>query len=308
MSLRNLLNADFARLVRSRLFWISLAASAALGMSIELDFKDDPVSLILISVLLLIYVFGVFPPLFCAIFAGKDLSDGLAKNRIAVGAKRHNIYISLTAVCSAALYLNYAVFELTGMLCIAITEKMAPIPTMPNYLLSMACVVFICFSLTAILMLPVAALRRKTAAVAICIMIMPVLLVCEMSMFFKLSKPEFETHIYEYSCDGSEQKELIPLEKVLEMYPDAEVKKTEDWIDVTVTYPNEEYIGGARRAIYGFAEKFLPFGQIIKLPRADDPADAKLLKNVLSLAARSACTAAFFTAVGVLLFKRKNIN
>ena len=92
------------------------------------------------------------------------------------------------------------------------------------------------------------------------------------------------------------------------MYPDAEVRETEDWIDVTVTYPNEEYIGGARRAIYAFAENFLPFGQIVKLPRADDPVDAKLLKNALSLAARSACTAVFFTAIGVLIFKRKNIN
>ena len=104
--MRNLLSAGFARLWRCKMLWIScvfLAGEVATALWTRyIDRRDlGVVNYIDGGFFYYVAFFGIFIAVVCALLLGSEYSDGTLRNKVAVGCKRRDIYLSNLVVCSA---------------------------------------------------------------------------------------------------------------------------------------------------------------------------------------------------------------
>lgn len=108
----NLIRAHFARLWRAPVFWLGTAASAAAGV---LMWFPNAAGLV------------VLPPLYCAavfsLFFGTEYADGTMRNKLAAGHSRESIYLSTLAAALAVMGL-YLALSSPGIL---LTARLYPI-------------------------------------------------------------------------------------------------------------------------------------------------------------------------------------
>lgn len=104
--MRNLLSAGFSCLWRSASFWVSVAVMAAVAV-FELAVSYQPRLMGAEGILdnrymIFILVSGVVLSAFCSLFIGAEYSDGVMRNKIAVGHSRTAVYFTNLTVCAAA--------------------------------------------------------------------------------------------------------------------------------------------------------------------------------------------------------------
>lgn len=132
--MRNLLSANFHRLMINKAFWIT----AAFMIGIELLFvfpligQGMPMDHILFMSLQMI---GLLSSIFLSSFIGTEYHDGTLRNKIIVGHKRNDIYISSFLIGCFAITIIYLAGVLTGCL-IGFFLFEAPIFTLPQILLA----------------------------------------------------------------------------------------------------------------------------------------------------------------------------
>lgn len=160
-----LLNANFARLFKSRLFWICAAASVALGLY-EIILKIIKVKSVDYPLHPEKYIFnqsfnfsGFFFLVILAIligfFTGAE-HDGVLRNKIIVGQKRAAVYFANLITCSVAIMIFLLLFDstiiLVGLLCGG--SFMLPFGTVALYVaMHLASLLSACALFTAITML-----------------------------------------------------------------------------------------------------------------------------------------------------------
>lgn len=99
-----LIRADMARLFKTKSFWICGAAAVVLtsgNFALNLFANGDFVNCF--GVMMFGYGSNVFlfAAVFTALFLGTDYSDGVIRNKLAVGHSRRSVYMASLAVCSA---------------------------------------------------------------------------------------------------------------------------------------------------------------------------------------------------------------
>ena len=115
-----LLSAGFYRLFKSRVLWIMLAICVLLQVFVCVDnFRFEqktPEG----SVLLDDIVFSIIPALgfissaLISLLLGEEYSDGVMRNKLTVGHRRSDIYLSNLIVCTAGSFLALAALFLSG--------------------------------------------------------------------------------------------------------------------------------------------------------------------------------------------------
>lgn len=112
-----LLNAGFARLKKNKIFWVLTAFSIVLALFMIFMQYSDMIkygNTVEIEQLILNYstMIGIVIAIFTSLFLGVEYSDGTIRNKICIGHKRINIYLSnLIIVISVSLFL-YILFLL----------------------------------------------------------------------------------------------------------------------------------------------------------------------------------------------------
>lgn len=108
----NLLRANFFRLWRSKSFWACMVFQAGAGAFVPVscylyDIRHPfPRSQHLDAEFLdFIPVVCILAALFCALFIGTEYSDGTVRNRLVVGHRRRNIYLSHLVTCATGCLL-----------------------------------------------------------------------------------------------------------------------------------------------------------------------------------------------------------
>ena len=91
-----LLRADFRRYFKSKLFWISLAISAVLGLASGKRVYDAA----MVDDIYVVFGFIVFAVLI-ALTVGREFSDGGFRNKITSGHTKGKIFLSeyIAAIC-----------------------------------------------------------------------------------------------------------------------------------------------------------------------------------------------------------------
>lgn len=110
-----LLRANFARLLKSRLFWISTVFMLALGIYFPVDYynimqKEGRAISLDSGFLMFILIIPLILPLFCGFFIGTEYSDGTMRNKIVIGGTRINVYIANFLICTVAAFIISAAY------------------------------------------------------------------------------------------------------------------------------------------------------------------------------------------------------
>ena len=119
-----LLNANLARLFRSKLFWICAAASFAFALAEVFSNEELPFTYGVVSAEKPLlnksgFFFLISEAVFTGIFVGAE-HGGALRNKIIIGQKRVNIFLSHAITCSAAAVMLQFIFVsaaiLTGLI------------------------------------------------------------------------------------------------------------------------------------------------------------------------------------------------
>lgn len=274
--MRNLLSAGFSRLWRSRIFWLCVAfllvvsAGSVLNgyrMSVkyETGFNLDD------------YFWSATPyisitcAVFSSLFFGTEYSDGTLRNKLIVGHKRRDVYLSSFAVCFTA-----ALIMMAGALVGGLAGLPLPYEWSTSYstvLVFVALFILMAASLAAICTFIAMLSHSKAVTAVITILVILGLLMLSAMFYNALQQPE--------------------------TYSDMIV--TANGIEVGEPMPNPNYVSGVQRDIYEFLIDLLPPAQTMQIT-------ALSVARPVRAAACSVALSVILCIAGVLIFRKKDLK
>ena len=273
-----LLQSNFARLWKSKPFWVCAVLTLALAVlnSIEINPPDDTSWMYATGKMM---VDGgsnstIFAAIFAALYLGTDYACGTIRNKLAVGHSRANVYLaSLITVTSGTLLIG-AVYTVPSVFKTIVWGKELGVP-IGEFLLYIAILVFAMIALSAIFTLLGMLITEKALTTTFTIILAIVLLIGSAVLMDILNQPKEVTYGKVTIDSGA-----------LEM----------------LTKPNPMYIGeGLKRDIMTAITDVLPGGQIMRLETGD-------FHNPELYPLYSVGVLAVTTAAGMLIFRRKDLK
>lgn len=286
-----LLSANFARLWRSGIFRLALAANVVFGVYLDVekyfDIKRDPdyymelgerylcadgiafsgwLTLMLVAAVII------------GSFVGTEYSDGTIRNKLMVGHKRSTIYLANFIVCAAAslILLIELLTVILGLGKFLFTASYMSVGEIISYTLS-GCLTMI--ALSAILVFITMLIHNKAAG-SVTVLIMVMLLLCSaLHIDDRLRAPEYHSGI---TIVGTDAETGMPV------FEKEETK-------------NPNYLEGTKRQIYQSLYDALPACQFVQIQWEN--AD-----RIPIMAAYSLGITVVFTVGGLLLFRKKNLK
>lgn len=279
-----LLRADFARLLKSKVFWFCLlfVFLSEVFSSVGLYRETKSITGYLAHCDSLLFdvcaQMIIIAAIFSGLFVGTDYSNGTIRNKIIVGHTRTEIYLSNLIVCSSALL----IIQLVGMLT-AVGIGFPLVGNMEKSFLSLFVLSLISFAttiaLSALFLLIAMMIHSKAHSVVAAIIVAIVLLIGAFVIGDGLNQPEYTSSVT--------------------------VSVAEDGVDNSdnqmVMEKNPYYISGAKRDLYEFLYDFLPGCQMMQISEQNPEHPARLPVYSLSIILAT-------TACGVLLFRKKDIK
>lgn len=275
--MNKLLAANFMRLKKSKVFWGAAVFMTVMGFIFAILQKrtlDQGFEATLEGgVFQYVAFIGFVTAVFCAIFVGTEYSDGTLRNKIIVGHKRSEIYLSTFVMCACAAaavcilcmvcYLGLGLMLLGGF-----ASGFAVIFPMTVSVI----VLSICFS--AIFTLIALLCHNKAASAVLCILLALILLFAGSFLRSSLDEPEFYGGYYMDETGELRQEEM---------------------------QPNPRYISGTTRKVYEALLDITPGGQQLQLASGD-------VEKPWMLTVYSIGLAALATAGGIIFFKKKDLK
>ncbi|MCI8992940.1 MAG: ABC transporter permease subunit [Eubacterium sp.] len=215
----------------------------------------------------------IFLSVFCSLFMGTEYSDGTIRNKIIIGHKRTDIYLSNLLTCLfVSLIMCFAHFA--AYLCVGIPLFGFFEIDLKVILLFLFTVMILAFAFSAIFTMIAMAISNKALVSVICILSTFLLIFIGSYLNNRLMEPET------YSA-------YIPAENGA--------------VSEAVEEKNPTYLSGKKREVYQFVFDFLPGGQLVQCTMMT-------AVHPYRLSAYSAVIFAGTTLVGAVLFRRKDIK
>ncbi|MBQ8356761.1 MAG: ABC transporter permease subunit [Clostridia bacterium] len=279
-----LLHAGFARLFKSKIFWIGIAALAGLAAFACIGRYRDavilphagyntPDGLLFIGAM---YA-PIWVPVFVSLFVGTEYSDGTMRNKVTVGHSRLAVYLSNVVVCTAGVLVMHLVY-IGVMLGLGLPLLGGFVEISANVLV----IFFFCSLATMValtsVMVGVGMLIHSKATGAIVAMLLGLaLLLGALSINQVLNAPEIIT-------DGitvNEAGELVQVEP----------------------YRNPKYLAGGKRAFFQFLNECLPGNQMMTIGQS-----VALPRDVWHLPVYAVLLTVVVTLGGAYIFRRKDLK
>lgn len=272
--MRNLLSAGFYRLVRYRLFWITLIGYMVISVLKVIDeyqIANDLNNQFTIDYTLFDMqpILGFFLAVLTSIFLGDEFRGGPIRNKIIAGYSRNIIYCSNFIVMSVAaiveLLAGYLVSFITGLVLgdgYSTNGKQIVILIM----ISIGFVVVYSALFTAIALVT----GKRTATVAACLIITGLMLFSAILIISRLEAPKQISDMV-LTADGV----------VVQEEP----------------HDNPLYVEGTKKQVLTVIQKLLPAGQAIRIAQREGSFDM-LLYSLLVIV--------FVTSGGMAIFYRKD--
>jgi ABC-type transport system involved in multi-copper enzyme maturation permease subunit len=271
-----LLNAEFARLFRSKILWLMALIMFVWSVTVVLSALIEPHPATIDTDFLMFICFeGFFYALFISIFIGTDYSDGTIRNKIIIGHKRSDIYLSKFIVCFVGaniINLSWLVVQLgIGLPLLGVNPD-----SIRLLVISIGINVLLTGAYTAIFTLTVMLTKNKAAGVVAAIIVFMALLLSGSMTYNSLAEPENITM-------GTVTDTVDGEEKVIDF----------------VSEPNPKYLTGEKREITTHIVDIIPGGQSIRLIQHE----VSDFMPIYSLA-----VIVVVTAAGIANFNKKDIN
>lgn len=273
-----LLHANFARLVKNKVFWGELLCLLVLQILIcvtnyiDMQRYDYILSLDELAFNFM-QVQGILIAVFCSLYVGTEFSDGVIRNKIMIGHSRLHIFLSNFITCCVVSILHY-VFSVIVVCAIGTPLfgffKMPVTTFMQMLLLGL----LLCISFSALFNL-IAMLTNKTHSAIIGLLLIFAMLMLTSYLSSTLSAPPVYENQPVFDSTGS----IVGVENIV----------------------NTNYVSGIKRHIYQFLIDFLPVGQSITI-------SVGAVENPLQMGIYSVILAVVSTLAGILIFNRKNLK
>lgn len=170
-----LLRADFARLIKNRVFWICAACTFSVSMiNIIVEYLSYSHDLNRLQVFLMKDAASVmiFSSVFSAMYIGTDCAYGTMRNKIIAGRSRAAIYSSnLIVTCAAALFMRVLSWAGELIFGYAVGGRISELALKNGLALSMTAMVFTLFSACSVFTLIGMFSSSKAVTAMLCIMI-----------------------------------------------------------------------------------------------------------------------------------------
>lgn len=272
----NLINSNFIRLRKNKLFWLLIFFSIALALfMIYTQYSDmkryDEV--IEVEQLMLNYstMIGVVIAIFTSLFLGVEYSDGAIRNKISIGHKRLNIYLSNLIIVSIVSLFSYILFMIV-VTAIGIPLFGKITMSIPTLLKLIGCIFATILAYSSIFTFIAMMISNKTVTSIISIMLAFVMIFYSLMAFDRLSQPEYIDTLI--NNDGIQ-----------------EIVKTK----------NRHFLKDDKKKLAQFSIDIIPAGQMYQLAGRSVP-------NLKVLPLYSLGEFIVFTGIGILLFKKKELK
>lgn len=274
-----LLNANFMRLKKSKIFWsaaIFMTGLALLMIYSNYKAMSEGYEVTLEGTLFAFTTFmGMVIACFVSLFTGTEYSDGTIRNKIIIGHSRVEVYMAnliTSMIGSVILALIYIFVYVGGSL--PITGWF--VGEMKITLGSLGCALLLCAVFSAIFTF-IAMLNQNKAVVAVISLIVSLVILFAGSYLKNiLAEPEYYEGVVYMTEEGVMER-------------DKKIK-------------NSRYIEpGLQRDIYEFLDEFLPGGQQLQLSQSEvaEPFNYMGYSSIITLAV---------TGCGVIAFRRKDLK
>lgn len=271
-----LLNAGFTRLRKNKLFWLLTIFSIGLALfMIYTQYSDMKKyeEVIEVEQLMLNYstIVGIAIAIFTSLFLGVEYSDGAIRNKISIGHKRTNIYLSNLIIVTITSLFSYIVFL---VIVASIGIPLFGTITLPisKLLMLLGCIFVTIIAYTGIFTFLAMIISNKTITAVVSIMLAFGMMMNAMICFNKLEAPKT---IQQASIVNGETK----------------IKEV----------PNPRYLSEDKRKIYQIMVDINPAGQMFQIAGRTAP-------NLKVLPIYSLGVLVISTGVGLILFKKKELK
>lgn len=271
-----LLNAGFTRLRKNKAFWLLTIFSIGLALfMIYTQYSDMKKyeKVIEVEQLMLNYatIIGIVIAIFTSLFLGVEYSDGAIRNKISIGHKRINIYLSNLAITSITSLFSYVLF----MIIIAIIG----IPLFGGVTMSMlvllkliGCIFVTIIAYSSIFTFIAMMISNKTITAIVTIVLAFGMMFYSLMEFDRLSQPE---------------------------YIDTMIMK--DGMQEIINTKNKHYLEGEKRKLIKLSIDIIPAGQMFQIA-------GRVAPNLKVLPLYSLGIIVIFTGAGLVLFKKKELK
>lgn len=271
-----LLRAGFTRLRKNKLFWLLTVFSIGLALfMIYTQYSDMKKyeEVIEVEQLMLNYsmMVGIVIAIFTSLFLGVEYSDGTIRNKICIGHKRVNIYLSNLIIVTLTSLFSYILF-LIIVASIGIPLFGAITITQSKLLMLLGCIFVTVIAYSSIFTFLAMIISNKTITAIVSIMLAFALLMNAMICFSKLEAPKTIT---EAAIVNGETK----IEEV----------------------PNPKYPSEKQKKLYRTMLDINPAGQMLQLA-------GRVVPNLSILPLYSLGIIVVFTGTGLVLFKKKELK
>ncbi|MBO5163546.1 MAG: ABC transporter permease subunit [Ruminococcus sp.] len=281
-----LIKANFARLFKSVFFKVCIIFSAGLGILLDFsryaDIQKNPEiyeglgaqykaadGFVFSGALYIVFAAAAF----VGIFLGTEYSDGTIRNKLMVGHKRWEIYLSNFIVCLTANITFLLVFIITtlGVGELLLSASYLSFTQIVVFTLSQ-CAAMAAF--TAILVLFSMIIQSKATGSVTALILTVVMVFATLYISAKLEEEEYYTTRVSYTG---------------EIYDEPQTRK------------NPAYIAGTKREIYEFLNNALPVNQFYQVTKNTE-------ENIGIMAVYSAILIVLSSGVGIVIFRKKDLK
>lgn len=271
-----LLNANFTRLRKNRLFWLLTIFSIGIALFMVYtqysDLKRYGTALE-IEQLMLNYstIIGVISAIFTSLFLGVEYSDGAIRNKISIGHKRINIYLSNLIVVVITSLFSYIVFlGIVSIIGIPLLGKITI--TLLQLFMLLGCIFVTVIAYSSIFTFFAMIISNKTITAIVCIILSFGMMMIALTCFNILETPKT---IQEATMVNGETK----IEEV----------------------PNPKYPSEKKKKVCQTILDFNPAGQMFQIA-------GRSAANLKILPLYSLGILVIFTGAGLVLFRKKELK
>lgn len=277
-----LLHADFSRLLKSRVFWLGMAVMIGLPLcAVCVRYHDllTAPEYVWETADGLWFIGGIYIAVllsvFISIWTGTDYNDGTIRNKLTIGHTRCAIYCSNLITCTAASLLYHIVY--IAVLWASASVLLHPFQTPVNVLLIMTVLSFASvIAMSAVFTMLAMLIHNRSAGAVTAMLLALLMLIGSVTLYSMLNAPEYIENAYEMTVNG----EIVKSDPI----------------------PNPRYLTGVKREVYQHVFRLIPVGQMLWLGELAYTAD------MLYLPLYAAAAAVVCTAVGLVIFRRKDIR
>ncbi|WP_294343584.1 ABC transporter permease subunit [uncultured Clostridium sp.] len=216
-------------------------------------------------------IIGIVTAMFVSSFIGKEYSDGTIRNKLIVGLSRKSIYLSNLIICIIAEIIIVVANYIIGSILGFVLFGYLEMSLSKLMIMGLVGVLLSIAYVSIFYMITMIS-SSKTRSANICLTLASFIIIASIMLFNRLATPEY-------------------IEKV----------KVENQQNAVEMIKNPSYISGTKRKVYETILYFLPNGQVMSIFNERGT-------NYVTMMVYSTMTVVFTTAVGTIIFCRKDIK